>query len=149
MNAQQEWKHYRREHHFSLLHLSGGVSYNLRQLMYKYRREAALERRIEAHQREIKAASSIIEYAYVVLGNGDFKNGVTDCSGSIDEGEVHAGRCFEMMRQWLLHHETTQNYIRSEFTSTERQHERREQLDSWSDEMPLGIALDGLGDSVE
>lgn len=121
----------------------------IRRTMKSIRREAALERKIEAQRREIKSSSDIIEYAYVVLGDGDFKNGVTDCSGSIDEGEVHAGRCFETMRQWLLHHETTQNYIRSEFTSTERQHERRDQLDGWSDETPLGIALDGLGDSVE
>jgi hypothetical protein len=114
MNAQREWKIYYRKaqrcklegdevNHFNLLAASRG-----------FRREAALERIISRLTRENQAASEIIEGAYVVLGYGDFKNGVTDPSGHIDEGEVYAGRQFEQMRQWLLTHPTKQNYIKSE-----------------------------------
>lgn len=91
----------------------GGEVCTIDELQAAEARAAALERQVEAQQIEIKAASDVIELAYVVLGNGDFKNGVTDNSGTIDEGEVYAGKCFEEMRQWLLCHETTQNYVRS------------------------------------
>ncbi len=107
MNAQETWK-------AAYKHWKGNANDNDYLVMIGYRREAALERRIAALERENATSSEIIEDAYVVLGNGDFKNGVTDPSGYIDEGEVYAGDQFDRMRQWLLVHPAEQNYIKSE-----------------------------------
>lgn len=50
------------------------------------------------HEQRIAALVDGLERAMQLLAYGDFKNGNTDPTGSLDEGEVLAGRIYEELR---------------------------------------------------
>lgn len=57
----------------------------------------------EAREKRLRDA---LEMAMQLIDSGGFKNGVTDSTGSIDEGEVRASRIYHDLRAALSEQET-------------------------------------------
>lgn len=55
-------------------------------------------RAVNAHDDLVAALKDLLD---MCMSNGDFRNGVTDHSGSSDEGEYFSGLCFDRARRAL------------------------------------------------
>jgi hypothetical protein len=134
MNAQARWKEQYRLVKFYREQGQIGISNDCRNYAGRFRREAALERRIEALQRENAALKQEINTAKSLADiQDDYK-----LSDWIIGAQSEIANLVGQLRDiWDMQSAAMRGITLKEFDAM------------MNDETPLGIALDGLGDEVE